>query len=146
MPRRGKGSVAKARRIRLQIVDKTPRRWKPVLMRMRLESPVRNGGRPAALRTISPMRIRKEMIAMPNRGHPMNHAVDHAMRWMIGAAISIVLLAPAGANAAQATSRPVRNDPASCHCDCSCVANAMFTSKRHAKAWARAYYETCGCG
>lgn len=41
--------------------------------------------------------------------------------------------------------RPIA-DPLNCGCNCGCVANAMFSSKHHALAWARAYYGRCGCG
>jgi hypothetical protein len=70
----------------------------------------------------------------------------HALRWIVGSLSAIALLVPAVAGAAQATGKTIRRDPLGCGCNCSCVTNAMFKSKKHAVSWARAYYETCGCG
>lgn len=52
---------------------------------------------------------------------------------------SLALGVSACPSTAQTTkiSRPVA-DPLKCGCNCKCVANAMFNSKRHALAWAKA--------
>jgi len=70
------------------------------------------------------------------------------LHWVAAALLSIILLVPVVADAAQTTGRTIKRDPlgCGCGCNCSCVANAMFKSKKHAVSWAKAYYEKCGCG
>jgi len=60
-------------------------------------------------------------------------------------ALMILSIEIAAAAASQRNYRPITS-PANCRCNCKCIANAMFTSRKHAVAWAKVYYEKCGCG
>jgi hypothetical protein len=85
-------------------------------------------------------------LSIQGRGvNIMSPRFEKTLVKVVAVGLAIVLSAAPSFGQTKKVVRPVA-DPLKCGCNCKCVANAMFSSKKHALSWAKAYYEKCGCG